>query len=185
MLTCDRHYFSGGSARDNLIKPVDYQGYPLADYPDALEGRETLTEQYDTNGTAPTTLLRSVSFAWQTGATMGGLAVNPRLVTTTTTVEPGWGVPSRRASTRRRPPTSARPRSTTRWAGPTSSRARAAARGRPPTAGRTPPSTLWAGSRRSPPSPGRRSRRRRAIPRFARITPVVRAASRPPTRATP
>jgi hypothetical protein len=37
MLTCDRHHFGGGSARDNLIKPVDYQGYPLTDYPDALD----------------------------------------------------------------------------------------------------------------------------------------------------
>jgi len=87
MKACARHYFYT-VARDTLIKPVDYQGFPLGDYSGWNEGRESRTEQYDSDGASPTTLLRSVSYTWQPGSTMGGSDVNPQLVTTMTTIEP-------------------------------------------------------------------------------------------------
>lgn len=83
----DRHYYSGGTGHNSFIQQTDATGYPLT-YPAWDQGRETITEAYDTNGTSLTTVLRRITNTWQAVTMANGLSVNPRLVTTTTTIEP-------------------------------------------------------------------------------------------------
>lgn len=85
MITSAKHYFKGDPVT-TLIQQLDYQGFPEQTYPDPLEGRETATEIYDTNGVSATNVLQTVVNSWETGTTLGGFDINPRLNAVTTTL---------------------------------------------------------------------------------------------------
>jgi YD repeat-containing protein len=105
LLGGSRHYFIGGTARNNIIQMLDGVGFPLETYPPWDRGKEAATEQYATDGTNLTTRLRLSATSWQANGTMGGLSVNPvaaatmttltdvspNLVTKSTSVNPGTG----------------------------------------------------------------------------------------------
>jgi len=81
LLAAEKHYYYG-SASDSL-----YQG-PLS-YPTWNDGKEYKTEQYDTDGTNLTTMLRRVEQTWQPGTPISSnptAAINGRVVETVTTL---------------------------------------------------------------------------------------------------
>ncbi len=85
MVTSAKHYFNGDPVT-TLIQQLDWQLFPVDTYPDPLEGRETTTEIYNTNGVSATTVLQTAVNTWENGSTLGGFNINPRIGAVTTTL---------------------------------------------------------------------------------------------------
>ncbi len=79
LLSRTRHYYYG-SPTASLINTYDPTAYTAWE-----EGKEYQTDVFASNGT---TVLRRVVNNWQGNGTMAGLTVNPRIIETTTAIEP-------------------------------------------------------------------------------------------------